>query len=186
MFAGRIGEGDVATPATTSSPLASSTSVMCAHTFRPTRSMTQVPPDGWFGSDRDDGTRGRHSQRVTVLARASTAVRRAHTVVEQAADSHATAEEAFRAAFESHAPRDGERDGREEREAREELEGLVRRLATRLRAEGAPPEIAVRRLKSAVEPAIFSSRDHDGADVEWRRAVASDVVRWFVEAYYAA
>ena len=72
------------------------------------------------------------------------------------------------------------------RAARDELEALVRRFAVRLRAEGEPPEVAVRRVKSAVEPAIFSARDHDGSDVDWRRNVASDVVKWFVQAYYAA
>ena len=148
--------------------------------------MTQGPSDEWSESDRDDGTRGRHTHRVTVLARASTAVRRAHALAEQAASAHATAEEAFRTAFENRAPRDGEREAGDAREAREELEELVRRFAARLRADGTPPEIAVRHVKSTVEPAIFSPRDHDGTDVEWRRAVASDVVKWFVEAYYAS
>lgn len=148
--------------------------------------MTQGPSDEWSGSDRDDGTRVSHSPRVTILCRASTAVRRAHVLAEQVAGAHATADEAFRTALENRALRDGEREVRDEREARDELEDLVRGFAARLRGDGAPPEIAVRRVKSAVEPAIFSSRDPDGADVEWRRTVASDVVKWFVEAYYAA
>jgi hypothetical protein len=123
---------------------------------------------------------------MVVLARASSAVRRAHATAEQAAETRATAEEAFRTALENLALWEGEREARNEREAREELEGVVRRFAALLRADGAPPEIAVRRVKTAVDPAIFSARDQDGADVEWRRAVASDVVTWFVEAYYAA
>jgi len=73
-----------------------------------------------------------------------------------------------------------------EREAIRSLEVDVRRFADRLRAEGTPPEIAVRQLKATVEPVVFSSREQQAGDVEWRRAVAGDVVRWFVEAYYAA
>jgi hypothetical protein len=148
--------------------------------------MTQGPSDEWSDGDRHDGTRGRLSHRLTVLARAATAIRRAHALAEEAADARATAEEAFRSALENRALRDGERDARDEPAAREELETAVRRFAMRLRADDAPPEIAVRRVKSAVEPAILSARDLDRADVEWRRAVASDVVKWFVEAYYAA
>ena len=148
--------------------------------------MTQGPSDEWSGSERDDGARARHSHRMIVLARASAAVRRAHATSEHAAEARATAEEAFRTALENRAWWESERATHNEREAREELESLVRRFAALLRADGAPPEIAVRRVKSAVDPAIFSARDQDGADVEWRRAVASDVVTWFVEAYYAA
>jgi hypothetical protein len=148
--------------------------------------MTQVPPDDWSDSDRHDGTRHRLSHRLTVLASAATAIRRAHALAEQVADAHTTAEESFRTALENLALRDGERDARDEPTARAELESLVRRFAMRLRADSAPPEIAVRRVKRAVEPAILSARDLDRSDVEWRRAVASDVVKWFVEAYYAA
>ena len=148
--------------------------------------MTQVPPDKWSDDDRYDGTRHRLSHRLTVLAGAATAIRRAHALTEQAADARATAEEAFRTALENLALRDGEREARDEPAARAELEKLVRRFAMRLRADGAPPELAVRRVKSAVEPAILAARDLDRSDVEWRRAVASDVVKWFVEAYYAA
>ena len=73
-----------------------------------------------------------------------------------------------------------------ERDALRELEADVRQFAGRLRDDGTPPEVAVRRLKATVDPVVFSTRDHDGADVEWKRAVAGDVVRWFVESYYAA
>ena len=148
--------------------------------------MTQVPPDDWSDSDRHDERRHRLSHRLTVLARAATAIRGAHALAEQAADARATAEEAFRTALENLALRDVEREARDEPAARDVLESLVRRFAMRLRADGAPPEIAVRRVKSAVEPAILSARELDRSDVEWRRAVASDVVKWFVEAYYAA
>ena len=146
--------------------------------------MTQRPSDDWSGSDRDDGRRGGH--RLSTLVRAASAIQRAHALADEIADARALAEETFRASLEDRALTHGERDARDETAARNELEELVRRFALRLRADGAPPEIAVRRLKSAVEPAIFSGRDHDGSDVEWRRAVASDVVRCFVEAYYAA
>ena len=148
--------------------------------------MTQGPSDDWSGSDHDDGRHGRRSHRVTLLARTAGAVRHAHAFRERAASSRAVAEDAFRSALENHALLEAEREARDEATARHELADVVREFAHRLRADGAPPEVAVRRLKSVVEPAIFSGRDHDGSDVEWRRAVASDVVTWFVEAYYAA
>ena len=154
--------------------------------------MTQGPPERWPGTDRDDEMRGRDSHRLAILVRASSAVRRAQALVEEAAEARAAVEETFRAALENRARRYGERDARDVPAARDQLEVLVRRFAVRLRAEGEPPEIAVRRVKSAVEPAIFSARDHDGSDVnrrrdvDWRRSVASDVVKWFVQAYYAA
>ena len=44
----------------------------------------------------------------------------------------------------------------------------------------------MRRLKATIDPVVYSAREHDVADVEWRRTVAGDVMRWFVEAYYAA
>ena len=148
--------------------------------------MTQGPSDEWSGSERDNGAHRRPSHRMGVLTSASAAVRRAHATAAQAAEARATPEEAFRTALENRALSESEREARNEREARAELEGLVRRFAALLRADGAPPEVAVRRVKSAVDPVIFSARDPDGADVEWRRTVASDVVTWFVEAYYAA
>ena len=83
-------------------------------------------------------------------------------------------------AMENHALREAER------EALRELEADVRKFASLLREDGTPPEVAVRRLKATVDPVVFSTRDHDGGDVEWKRAVAGDVVRWFVESYYAA
>ena len=148
--------------------------------------MTQGHSDERSGSERDNGTHGPRSRRMEVLTSASAAVRRAHATTTQAAEARATAEEAFRTALENRALSESEREARNEREARDELEGLVRRFAALLRADGAPPEVAVRRVKSAVDPVIFSARDQDGADVEWRRTVASEVVTWFVEAYYAA
>jgi hypothetical protein len=148
--------------------------------------MTQEPSDDRSESEHDDGARGRHSDRVTILGRASTAVRRAHATAEQAAAARAVAGEVYREALENRSLREIERDSRAEREARDELEALVRRFAALLRADGAPPETAVRRLKTVVAPAIFTPRDRDGVEVEWRRGVASDVVKWFVEAYYAA
>ena len=73
-----------------------------------------------------------------------------------------------------------------ELEAMKVLESAVRRFADALRSQGTPPEVAVRRLKATVDPVVYSSRDQDTPDVEWRRAVAGDLMRWFVEAYYAA
>jgi transcription elongation GreA/GreB family factor len=141
--------------------------------------MTQGPPGG-EGREGYGGPFGRRERRVALLARASQAIRNAHTVAEQAGITRAAAEEAHLTALENQALRVAERD------ALRELETDVRQFAGRLREAGTPPEIAVRRLKATVDPVVFSNRDHDGADVDWRRAVAGDVVRWFVEAYYAA
>ena len=141
--------------------------------------MTQGPPYG-DGKEGGDGLFGRREQRVTLLARASHAIRSAHAATEQAGKARAAAEQAHMTAIENQAYRVAER------EALRELEADVRRFAGRLREDGMPPEVAVRRLKATVNPVVFSNRDHDGSDVEWKRAVAGDVVRWFVESYYAA
>jgi len=141
--------------------------------------MTQASADG-DGRVGDDGTFSRREHRVALLARASQAIRDAHAAAEQAGIMRAVAEQMHMTAIENKALRVAERD------ALRELETDVRQFAGRLRDAGTPPEIAVRRLKATVEPVVFSNRDHDGADVEWRRAVAGDVIRWFVEAYYAA
>jgi hypothetical protein len=122
----------------------------------------------------------RRERRVALLARASQAIRHANTAAEQAEKARAAAERVHMTALEDQALRVAER------EAFRELENDVRQFAGHLRGEGTPPEIAVRRLKATVDPVVFSSRDHDGGDVEWRRAVAGDVMRWFVEAFYAA
>jgi hypothetical protein len=185
MFAPGLGAKGVASscrPLPTAEPRRSATSAI----LEPTRSMTQRPADEWSDGDHDDGRHGRLAHRLAVLGRASSAVRRAYALAGQAADARATAAEAFRTALENRALVDGEREARDEAEARDKLKDSVRRFAVQLRTEGAPPEIGLRRVKSAVEPAIFSTHDHDGSDVEWRRAVAGDVVKWFVEAYYAA
>jgi hypothetical protein len=145
----------------------------------PKAEMTQGPPDG-DGKLGGDGTFGRREQRVALLARTSQAIRRAHAAAEQAELARAAAEQACMTAIENQALRVAERD------ALRDLEEDVRRLAGRLRDDGLPPEVAVRRLKATVEPVVFSNRDDDGGDVEWKRAVAGDVVRWFVESYYAA
>jgi hypothetical protein len=142
--------------------------------------MTQGPSEYGGGRVGDDGTFGRRERRVALLARASQAIRKAHAAAEQAEKARAAAEQAHMTALEDQALREAERD------ALRKLESDVRRFAGQLRGEGTPPEIAVRRLKATVDPVVFSSRDHDGGDVEWRRAVSGDVMRWFVEAYYAA
>ena len=142
--------------------------------------MTLGPSHGGDGKAADDGTVGRREHRVALLARASQAVRSAHETVEQSGRARALAAEAQMTAIENQALREAER------EALRELESDVRRYAGLLREAGTPPEVAVRRLKATVDPVVFSTREHDGGDVEWRRAVAGDVVRWFVEAYYAA
>jgi len=142
--------------------------------------MTQGAPGAGEGREGADGLFGRRERRVALLARASQAIRDAQAVVEQAEITRAAADEVHLAALENQALRVAERD------ALRALETDVRRFAGRLREAGTPPEIAVRRLKATVDPVVFSSREHDRADVDWRRAVAGDVVRWFVEAYYAA
>ena len=127
----------------------------------------------------EPGTAG-PSHRATLLARASLAVRRAHAAHADEQELLAALAEATMLELEERARRDAERA------ARDELEADVRRFAERLRRDGAPPEQGVRQIKSAVEPAVFTStRGNEGADVEWRRALVGDVVRWFVESYYA-
>jgi hypothetical protein len=120
------------------------------------------------------------SDRAALLTRASLAVRRAHATHADEQELLAALAEATMIELEERALSDAERG------ARAELEVDVRSFATRLRQDGAPPEQGVRQIKSAVEPAVFvSTRGSDGADVEWRRALVGDVVRWFVESYYA-
>ena len=142
--------------------------------------MTQGPTNGPQGMANDDGMFSRREHRVALLNRASQAVRSAHVASEQAEKARAAAEQSHKAAIEDQALRAAER------EALQALEADVRRFAGRLREDGTPPEVAVRRLKATVDPVVFSIRDHDVSDVEWKRGVAGDVVRWFVEAYYAA
>jgi len=143
--------------------------------------MTQGPPaDARLGKTHDAGSPRWSDQRVALLGRASKAIRLAHLTAEDAASAPDAAMDEEMRALENEALREAER------EALRALEADVRQFASRLRTEGTPPEIAVRRLKATVEPVVFATRDHDGADVDWRRAVVGDVVRWFVEAYYAA
>jgi hypothetical protein len=142
--------------------------------------MMQGPSNGQQGMANEDGMFSHREQRVALLNRASQAVRSAHVATELAGKARAAAEQAHQTAMEDQALRAAER------EALRELEADVRRFAGRLRDDGMPPEVAVRRLKATVDPVVFAIRDHDGSDVEWKRGVAGDVVRWFVEAYYAA
>jgi hypothetical protein len=142
--------------------------------------MTHGPSDGRNGTGRSDGASGRREQRVTLLARASQAIHQAHATAEDAAKTREIAQEGLLTALENRALIEAEL------EAMKTLESDVRRFADALRIQGIPPEVAVRRLKATVDPVVYSARDHDGPDVEWRRAVAGDVMRWFVEAFYAA
>jgi hypothetical protein len=142
--------------------------------------MKLGPSDDGDGRAGDDGMFSRREQRVALLARTSQAIRDAQVAVEQAGKARAAAEEVCMRTLENQALRVAERD------ALRVLESEVRQFAGRLRDEGTPPEVAVRRLKATVDPVVFSNRDHDGGDVDWRRAVAGDVMRWFVESYYAA
>jgi hypothetical protein len=142
--------------------------------------MTYGPSDSRDDAVGSDGVFSRREQRVALLARTSQAVDRARTAVLDAGKARATARDVTLAALETRALIEAEH------EAMDQLESEVRRFADALRAQGAPPEVAVRRLKATVDPVVYSARDHDVADVEWRRAVAGDVMRWFVEAYYAA
>ena len=118
---------------------------------------------------------------MALLSRASHAIHRAHTTAQDAGKAGSVAEDGIGTAALEPRPSIGA-----EREAMEKLESDVRRFADVLRTLGTPPEVAVRRLKATVDPVVYSSHDHDAPDVEWRRAVAGDVMRWFVEAYYAA
>jgi len=142
--------------------------------------MTQRSSDGSNRSPHEEGSLARRERRLAVLSRASQAIRCAHATAENAERARASADAVRMTSLENQALREAERD------ALRALEADVRWFANLLRTEGTPPEVAVRRLKSAVEPVVFSMREHDAGDVEWRRAVAGDVVRWFVEAYYAA
>lgn len=142
--------------------------------------MTQGPSDVRDGIGHGDGSFGRQKQRVSLLARASQAIHRAHTISEDGELVMAAEAEVRVASLELRALIEAEREGLKH------LESAVRRFADALREGGTPPEVAVRRLKATVDPVVYSAREHDAADVEWRRAVAGDVMRWFVEAYYAA
>jgi hypothetical protein len=142
--------------------------------------MTQASNDGRNGAERSDGLFSRREQRVALLARTSEAVERAHAAVLDAGNARAVAQDIALTTMETRALIEAERD------AMTQLESDVRRFADALRAQETPPEIAVRRLKATIDPVVYSAREHDVADVEWRRAVAGDVMRWFVEAYYAA
>ena len=142
--------------------------------------MTQGSPDARAGKTRDAGSPRQSDQRVALLGRASKAIRLAHLTAEDGVSVHDALMDDEMRALENEALREAER------EALRALEADVRQFASRLRTEGTPPEVAVRRLKATVEPVVFATRDHDGGDVDWRRAVVGDVVRWFVEAYYAA
>ena len=140
--------------------------------------MTHGPSDGRDGADGSDGMFSRREQRVSLLARTSYAL--AHVAAQEAGTVRAFPHEVTLTPHETRELVDAERD------AMTQLQSDVRRFADALRAQGIPPEVAVRRLKATVDPVVYSAREHDVADVEWRRAVAGDVMRWFVEAYYTA
>ena len=142
--------------------------------------MTLGSSDGRDGVDRSDGSFSRREQRVALLARTAQAIHQAHAAAEAAAHARDIAEDLIQTRLEARARIEAEHD------AMQTLELDVRRFADALRTQGTPPEVAVRRLKSTVDPVVYSSREHDATDVEWRRAVAAEVTRWFVEAYYAA
>ena len=142
--------------------------------------MTHGTSDGRDGVGQNDGSYGRRAKRLMLRARASQAIHRAHVASQGAAHVRELSGDNLLTALENRALIEAEL------EAMRKLESDVRRFADALRAQGTPPEVAVRRLKATVDPVVYSSRDHDGPDVEWRRAVAGDVMRWFVEAYYAA
>ena len=142
--------------------------------------MTHGPSDGRDEAERSDGTFSRREQRVALLGRASHAIECAHATAQDAAKARDIAEDGLLTTLETRALIEAELD------AMKKLESDVRRFADALRTQGMPPEVAVRRLKATVDPVVYSAREHDAADVEWRRAVAGDVMRWFVEAYYTA
>ncbi|MFL5620249.1 MAG: hypothetical protein ACJ79A_17865 [Gemmatimonadaceae bacterium] len=142
--------------------------------------MSQEPSDGRAQVEQGDGMFSCREQRVALLARASQAIQRARATAQDSGRARATAEDLTLATLETRALIEAEREGMKT------LEADVRQFAGALRTLGTPPEVAVRRLKTTVDPVVYSAREHDAADVEWRRTVAGDVVRWFVEAYYAA
>ena len=142
--------------------------------------MTQVPSNGRDGRSHGDGMFGRREHRVALLAQASLAINRARDAAQDAGQARIVAEIATSSRLEAHTLVEAEL------EATQQLERDVRRFAEALRSEGTAPEVAVRRLKATLDPVVYSAHEHDGGnDVEWRRSVAGDVVRWFVEAYYA-
>ena len=138
--------------------------------------MSHGPSDGRDGADGSDGTFSRREQRVALLARTSQAL--AHGAADDAGTGRAATPEVTLVSFETRGQIEAEQD------AMMQLQSDVRRFADVLRARGIPPEVAVRRLKATVDPVVYSAREHDVAYVEWRRTVAGDVMRWFVEAYY--
>ena len=142
--------------------------------------MSYGTSGGRDGAGGNGGSFSRREQRLALLARTSQAIHQAHAAQQDAQKLRGIAEDGLVAAMENRALAEAEL------EAMKTLESDVRRFADVLRAQGTPPEVAVRRLKATVDPIVYSARDHDGPDVEWRRAVAGDVVRWFVEAFYAA
>ena len=142
--------------------------------------MTHVPSNSRDGRSQGDGVFGRREHRVVLLAHASEAINRAQATAPDAGKLRTVAEIAALTKLESRTLVEAEL------EAMQKLEADVRRFAEVLRSQGTAPEVAVRRLKATLDPVVYSAREHDGGDdVEWRRAVAGDVVRWFVEAYYA-
>jgi hypothetical protein len=142
--------------------------------------MTQGPADGRSGAARTDGSFSRREQRVSLILRTSQAIHQAHATVQDAVKTRGIAGDGLMTAMETRALVEAEL------EAMQALESDVRRFADLLRTQGTPPEVAVRRLKATVDPVVYAAREPDAPGVEWRRAVAGDVMRWFVEAYYAA
>ena len=66
------------------------------------------------------------------------------------------------------------------RELREQLRHIVTSYVSILRLEGTPPERVIVQVKTAVEACDLS------LDAKRRRQVMEEVVRWAVDAYYAA
>ena len=66
------------------------------------------------------------------------------------------------------------------RELREQLRHIVTSYVSILRLEGTPPERVIVQVKTAVEACELS------LDAKRRRQVMEEVVRWAVDAYYAA
>ena len=140
-------------------------------------------PNGESSSQQDEDERvppARDLSRGQLLDRVAVAVREAHALRAASQERSARSEAALQRAIEGQAQR------RAERVARVALEADVRGLASRLRADGATPEVGLRVVKTALESVLADSWAPESLERDWRRHVMSDAVRWFVEAYYAA
>lgn len=139
-------------------------------------SESNVPPDVPFTPELP---LPRPTDTARRLRAESVALRQRAVDLRQAAE---TLREAFTAALAQLEPRVAARAVAlaEVREGRARLHDEATRLAALLRAGGAAPEAMIVEVKSviaAAAPSVWGAR---------REALAADVVRWSIEAFYAA